>query len=92
MINNYFSLNLIILIGIIRFIILSNHYLVLLLRIEFIILRILIIFRSQNQIISKETRIIFLFLCIIIMEGIFGLSLLLISSQSYGKDYIIILI
>lgn len=89
--NNFFFTNVILLIGIASFIILSNHYLVLLLGVEFIILSLLMLNRTQNQIFIKEIRLIFLFISIIIIEGIFGLVLLTASSQSYGKDYILLI-
>lgn len=89
--NNFFILNLILLISLSRFILISNHYLNLLLAIEFIIITLLIIVRISNHTFRKEINIIFLFLSIIIIEGIFGLSLLLLSTQFYGKDLLLII-
>jgi len=85
--NNYFLVLFIIIIFTLRFTLKSNHYLNLLLSVEFIILALLIIVRINNQSLRKEISIIFLFLCIIIIEGVFGLALLLISSQFYGSDF-----
>lgn len=80
---------LIILTGFIRIIFFKN-YLIILISIELIIFSIYIIILVSSEKLNIRIDIIFLYLSIIIVEGVFGLSLLINFSNSFGNDTIIL--
>lgn len=65
-----------------------NNYLIILLRIEIIMISLLM-FVFNYLSINNSLDMIFIFINVIIIEGIFGLSLLLRLGHSFGRDMVL---
>lgn len=75
-------------IGLISFILALNHYLSILLRLEFVILSLYIITSFFISTSNLGSEFLFLFLAIIILEGVFGLCLLIFISRLIGNEIV----
>lgn len=84
-------LELLFLIGVVRFVLSFNHYLSMLLSLEFIILSLFLFICFFIGINLIRRDLIFLFLAIIIIEGVFGLCLLVLLSRYGGNEIRILL-
>jgi len=74
------------LLGLIRFFLSLNYFLLILLRLEFIILSIFILLGYYVTFIILGREFIFLYLTMMICEGVFGLTILIYLTRFEGGD------
>lgn len=73
--------------GFLSFVLDYSHILTILLRLELISLRIFFLLRRRLAAVGCSLFYVLYFLVIVVCEGVLGLSLLVISSFSYGGDW-----
>jgi len=78
---------LVFLIGVIVFVFKCKHLLVILLRLEFIVLRLFLFLMIFLNLINYEVFFSIIFLVIRVCEGALGLSILVSLVRSHGNDY-----
>ena len=84
----YFILPLIIIIsGLIIFLSNRKHLLIILLRLEFIVLRLFLILFMFLKLFNYEIYFVILFLIFIDCEGVLGLSILVSIIRTHGNNY-----
>ena len=84
----YFILPLIIIIsGLIIFLSNRKHLLIILLRLEFIVLRLFLILFMFLKLFNYEIYFVILFLIFIVCEGVLGLSILVSIIRTHGNNY-----
>lgn len=90
MLTNILIINFIFLRGLIVFCIQRKHFLILLLRLEFLVVVVYFFFNYYFRIISgNEYFFLMIFLTIGVCEGALGLRILVSLIRSFGNDYII---
>lgn len=75
------------LIGNMIFVIKRKHLLIILIRLEFIVLRIYFLIMIYLIIINNNIYLLIVFLVLSVCEGALGLSILVSIVRTYGNDY-----
>lgn len=87
MINIYIIRLIIFIVGNIIFVSKHKHLLVVLLRLEFIVLRLFLLIIIYLRIINYNLYILIIFLVFSVCEGALGLSILVTIIRTHGNDY-----
>lgn len=85
--NMWFVIIIMFIVGNLIFISKNKHLLIVLLRLEFIVLRIFFFFLVYLRIIEYDIYILIVFLVFSVCEGALGLSILVSIIRTHGNDY-----
>lgn len=75
--------------GLIRFSLNRKHFLVILLRLEFLVISLYLLLRLNFCLLRNEYFFLIIFLTMRVCEGALGLRILVSLIRSFGNDYII---
>lgn len=87
MINIIYIIFLIFVIGNLIFVLKRKHLLIILIRLEFIVLRIYFLIIIYLLLINNNIYLLMVFLVLSVCEGALGLSILVSIVRTYGNDY-----